>query len=56
MTKVLVYLIIINAVHSANYTHGQDLKKSGKLNVNEVEIYHEVYGQGEPLFLLHGCN
>ena len=27
---------------------------SGYADVNGIKLYHEVYGQGEPLVLLHG--
>lgn len=28
--------------------------KSGYADVNGIELWHEVYGQGEPLVLIHG--
>jgi len=27
---------------------------SGYADVNGIKLYHEIYGQGEPLVLLHG--
>src|SRR5215469_2887744 len=27
---------------------------SGYANVNGIQLYHEIYGQGEPLLLIHG--
>src|SRR5436309_7455395 len=27
---------------------------SGYVDVNGIKLYHEIYGQGEPLVLLHG--
>jgi pimeloyl-ACP methyl ester carboxylesterase len=27
---------------------------SGYTDVNGIKLYHEIYGQGEPLVLLHG--
>lgn len=34
--------------------HPQTPKKAEIVNLNGVNIYYEVYGQGEALFLLHG--
>lgn len=31
----------------------QTLKKSETINVNGIDLYYEVYGEGEPIFLLH---
>src|SRR5579864_7408798 len=28
--------------------------KSGHADVNGIKLYHEIYGQGEPLVLIHG--
>lgn len=33
---------------------GQLAKSAQTVSVNGIEMYYEVYGQGEPLFLLHG--
>src|SRR5438445_7697135 len=30
------------------------LMSSGYADVNGIKLYHEIYGQGEPLVLLHG--
>ena len=27
-----------------------------KVKVNDIEMYYEVHGEGEPLVLLHGFN
>jgi hypothetical protein len=27
---------------------------SGYADVNGIELYHEIYGRGEPLVLVHG--
>ncbi|MFD2589163.1 alpha/beta fold hydrolase [Croceitalea marina] len=35
-------------------TYSQAPKKSETVSVNGKNIYYEVYGEGEPLFLLHG--
>jgi pimeloyl-ACP methyl ester carboxylesterase len=38
--------------------HGGEVKmkptSSGYANVSGIELYHEIYGQGEPLVLIHG--
>ncbi|MCK5470458.1 MAG: alpha/beta hydrolase, partial [Cyclobacteriaceae bacterium] len=33
---------------------GQDIVKSETVTLNGKKTYYEVYGKGEPLFLLHG--
>jgi len=30
------------------------LMSSGYADVNGIKLYHEIYGQGEPLVLIHG--
>ena len=35
-------------------TYGANDKAGGYANVNGIKIYYEVYGEGEPLVLLHG--
>jgi pimeloyl-ACP methyl ester carboxylesterase len=52
--KGLASLICFSFILNYTFSQGQVLKKSGLIPVNEVEIYYEVYGQGDPLFLLHG--
>ena len=27
---------------------------SGYADINSIRLYHEIYGQGEPLVLIHG--
>lgn len=29
-------------------------KSSGYADVNGIKLYHEIYGEGEPLVLIHG--
>lgn len=44
----------INAQPDQRIPYGRN-KKAGKLiDVNGIKIYYEVYGEGEPLILLHG--
>lgn len=38
----------------SNYAIGQEPKKAETVSINGKEIYYEVYGDGSPLFLLHG--
>ena len=47
ITFVILVLITINM-------YSQTPKKSESALVNGKNIYYEVYGEGEPLFLLHG--
>lgn len=35
--------------------YGQNDHLGGFIEVNGVKIYHEIYGEGEPLLLLHGA-
>jgi len=50
-------------VHSGSYAlhvegkgvYGQNDHLGGFVDVNGVSIYHEIYGEGEPLLLLHGA-
>jgi hypothetical protein len=30
------------------------LMSSGYVDVNGIKLYHEIYGQGDPLVLIHG--
>ena len=48
-TIVLVLFILM-----ATQTFSQIPRKSESVMVNGKSIYYEVYGEGEPLFLLHG--
>lgn len=50
MKKIIITLILLFiSIHA----YAQEGKVA---DVNEVEIYYEVYGDGEPLVLLHGFN
>jgi alpha-beta hydrolase superfamily lysophospholipase len=35
-------------------TEARNPKKSEYVSINDIEIYYETYGEGEPLMLLHG--
>jgi pimeloyl-ACP methyl ester carboxylesterase len=47
-TTILILLFMSTPVFS------QTLKKSESISVHGKNLYYEVYGEGEPLFLLHG--
>lgn len=34
--------------------YGNNIAASGKVKVKDAELYYEIYGQGDPLLLLHG--
>src|SRR6476661_8422055 len=50
---VVIAMLFLTAFKS----HGQQIKpaKSGYAPVNGIEVYYEVYGEGKPIFLLHGA-
>jgi pimeloyl-ACP methyl ester carboxylesterase len=52
--KSLVFIVIIFVVTTLN---GQQLKPlySGYAPVNGINVYYEVYGEGNPIVLLHGA-
>jgi len=50
--KICTILIILFLMPTINFS--QTPKKSESVLVNGKSIYYEIYGEGEPLFLLHG--
>lgn len=54
LIKLLLILIIMPAASSSN---AQQIKPtvSGYAPVNGISVYYEVYGEGEPIVLLHGA-
>ena len=51
MKKAILFILIgINAQQGL----GQLFKNSETIEVNGINMYYEVYGEGEPLLLLHG--
>jgi len=48
ITTLITFLLISTNIVS------QTLKKSETVSINEKNLYYEVYGEGKPLFLLHG--
>ncbi len=51
MKKLILGLIITGFY---GYCYSQTPNKAETVKLNGVESYYEVYGEGEPLFLLHG--
>ena len=45
---ILLSISVIIGVYSISYAQGQ------YLNVNDIKMYYEIHGTGEPLLLLHG--
>ena len=50
--KKIVFVITLILISTLAFS--QNPKKSETVFVNGKNLYYEVYGQGEPLFLLHG--
>lgn len=48
----LLLFVVISAECQINY--GSNSKVGKFIAVNDIKVYYEVYGQGEPLLLLHG--
>ena len=50
-------LLIAITLFAASRSNGQQLKPSdsGYAAVNGIKVYYEVYGEGQPLVLLHGA-
>lgn len=46
--------ILIILLSASIFSFGQVPKKTETISLNGKNIYYEVYGKGEPLFLLHG--
>ncbi|OKL40282.1 hypothetical protein A3841_18325 [Pontibacter flavimaris] len=53
--KYLRYLAMQTPANlQSNYRYGDSLEAGNYVNVNNANLYYEIYGQGEPLLLLHG--
>src|SRR5215467_11841556 len=52
-----ILIIAINIIFMTACSNGQQIKpsNSGYAPVNGIKIYYEVYGEGNPLVLLHGA-
>lgn len=51
MNKIIV-LLLMTLISARSF--GQTPKKAEIIRVNGIDMYYEVYGEGEPLLLLHG--
>ena len=49
-----IKLILILATLGIGLGYAQEPKKAGTVKTNGIDLYYEVYGEGEPLILLHG--
>ncbi|MCL3782212.1 alpha/beta hydrolase [Prolixibacteraceae bacterium JC049] len=49
-----LHLSIRNNQKHLKYCYGNDQKKGRYITCNNTKIYCEIYGEGEPLLLLHG--
>lgn len=54
LLNVVIQSIIIIMTQTLTQSSAQSPTKSETVTLNGVNIYYEVYGKGEPLFLLHG--
>ena len=59
MKNVLILLLISNLVSSQTPTQdpvefGSNPLAGKYVDVNDIKVYYEIYGEGEPLLLLHG--
>lgn len=52
-----LFLIVFSACSNSNQTridYGANEKTGKYMEVNDIKVYYEVYGKGEPLILIHG--
>lgn len=54
MKRIIVYAIIAVFIVSSCNNANQSKESKGYSEVNGIKMYYEIYGQGEPLVLLHG--
>jgi pimeloyl-ACP methyl ester carboxylesterase len=59
MNKTFFFLVTIIAVACNNPTqkqidYGSNSQAGKYIEVNDIKIYYEIYGEGEPLMLFHG--
>lgn len=53
-TKRLLLSTLLFCILSLQFSlPAQTLKKAETIKVNGIDLYYEVYGEGEPIFLLH---
>jgi pimeloyl-ACP methyl ester carboxylesterase len=51
MKLILIFFTLLSGPMNV---YSQTPKKEGTITVNSSKVYYEIYGNGEPLFLLHG--
>ena len=51
---LLIVAISLSAQESAEVVYGDNSKAGSYKNINGIKLYYEVYGNGEPIVLLHG--
>lgn len=50
-----VFLFVLSMTYCCQRTHYGDNTEHGKVfKINDIDMYCEIYGKGEPLLLLHG--
>jgi len=51
---VAMILVSFNTPKESKIDFGSNLAVGKYVNVNDIKVYYEIYGEGEPLLLLHG--
>ncbi|MBB5441016.1 pimeloyl-ACP methyl ester carboxylesterase [Pedobacter sp. AK017] len=54
MKRTIVYAVVALLIVSSCNNVKQSKESKGYAEVNGIKMYYEIYGQGEPLVLLHG--
>jgi pimeloyl-ACP methyl ester carboxylesterase len=59
MKSKLVAILILTAISTPGFSqtpvpYGSNVQVGKYIEINDVRIYYEIYGEGEPLLLLHG--
>ncbi|MFC4816640.1 alpha/beta fold hydrolase [Flavobacterium sp. GCM10023249] len=54
-TKGLFLFVLLISVAFPSFGQKMKPKESGFASTNGTKVYYEVYGEGQPLFLLHGA-
>ncbi len=52
--KVILLLAITPSVFSQSQPYGRNVDKGRMIQVNGIPMYYEMYGEGQPLLILHG--
>jgi alpha-beta hydrolase superfamily lysophospholipase len=47
-------LLLFTAAAECQINYGSNKQVGNYADVNDIQVYYEVYGTGEPLLLLHG--